>query len=105
MQVKKRVTGARNAVSLTAEDEISVKEVFEVWVIFGEDGLIDAGVRLAKINLPPRSLPLVECVEVVGQGHVRVEWIGDAGEGSSYEILDYRRVDDETVQFAAGALA
>ena len=68
MQVEKRVTGARNAVSLTAEDEVSSEGVFDVWIIFGEDGLIDAGVRLAEIHLPPCSLPLVECVEVVGQG-------------------------------------
>jgi hypothetical protein len=100
VQVEKRVTGARNAVSLTVEDEISSKGVFDVWIIFGKDGLIDAGVRLAKINLPPRSLPLVECVEVVGQGYVRVEWIGDAGEGSAHG----KSVDDEPVHVVKGDL-
>ncbi len=105
MQVKKRITGARNAVSFAAEDEISSEGVIDFWIIFGEGGLIDAGARLAKINLPPRRLPLVECVKVVGQGYVRVEWIGDAGEGSAYGILNYWRVDDEPVQSAASALA
>jgi len=42
---------------------------------------------------------------VVGQGNDMVEWIGDAGEGSAYGILDYRRVDDEPIQSAAGAPA
>ena len=83
MHVEKSVTGARNAVSLTAEDEISPKGAFNIWIVFGEGGLIDVGVRLAKVNLPPRSLPLVECVEVVGQRYVRVEWIRDAREGSA----------------------
>jgi hypothetical protein len=78
------------------------KRVFDVWIIFGEDGLIDADVRLAKINPPPRSLPLVECVEVVGQGYVRVGWIGDAGEGGAVSILDYRR--DEPIHVMKGNL-
>lgn len=47
--------------------------VLNRWIIFGKDGLVDAGVWLATINLPPRSLPLIEWVELVGQEYVRVE--------------------------------
>ena len=94
VQIEKRITRAQNAVSITADDEIFSKIVFNVWIIFSEDGLIDPGVRLGKVNLPPRSLPLVEYVEVVGQGYVKVEWIGDTAEGSAYGILDSRRVGE-----------
>lgn len=47
---------------------------------------------------------MVECVEVVGQRYVRVEWIRDTGEGSVYGILDYRRVDGEPVHVVKGQL-
>ena len=74
---------------LTAEDEISSKGVFNVWIIFGEDGLIDAGVRLAKINLPLHSILVQPSRCIRPMGDVRVEWIGDATEGSAYGTLDY----------------
>ena len=99
MQVEKRVTSELNAVSIAAEDEIIVQGSIQCLDHFGEDGHIDGGVRLAKVNLPPRRILLVECIEVVRQGYVRVkcrvDWRCQSERGSACGILDYRQIDDE----------
>jgi hypothetical protein len=66
---------------------------------------IDVGDRLTKVHLPPSGLPSLQCIETVGQGYARFEWIKDTGESSAQDILDQLRVDDDFVQSAAGALA
>ena len=73
--------------------------------IDGVDKRIDTSDRLTEVHLPPSDLPSLQCIETVGQGHSRFEWIEDTGEGSAQGILDQLRVDDDFVQAAAGTLA
>ena len=79
------------------------------WLTYNDvvtvDKCIDTGDRLTKVQLPPSGLPSLQCIETVGQGYARLEWIKDTGEGSEQDISDQLRVDDDCVQSAAGALA
>jgi hypothetical protein len=82
-------------------------KITDGWLTYTDvvDKRIDAGDRLTKVHLPPSGLPSLQCIETVGQGYARFEWIEDTGKGSAQDILDQLRVNDDIVQSAAGALA
>lgn len=105
MQVEKRVTG-RYAKSRTECDNMLFTTITDEWLnCEGVDKRIDADDRLTKVHLPPSSLPSLQCMEAVGQGYARFEWIEDAGKGGAQGIFNQLRVDDDSIQSAAGALA
>ena len=110
MQVEKGVAGryarSRSRTSMACDNMLFTKKIDE-WLTYidGVDKRINAGDWLTKVHLPPSGLPSLQCIEAVGQGYARFEWIENTGEGSAQNILDQLRVDDDFVQSAAGALA